>query len=305
MSETTSSSSTMTSLMVETSVPKIMLGTTVKLNGFNYLLWAYAFRIFIGAQNKLAHLLQFSPADTDPTYVTWLTRDYSVMTWLLNNLDRKISGSVMFLPTDKDRDTLKVMYGNEKNTSRVFEIFECLFELKQENRSVSEFYSEVKGLIDELEMHQLSITYTVTLRGYRQDLAMSKFLSGLSPTLLSQVRGQILEGDSIPTLTVTFSRVMRISIGADVSSTPSIEQSAMVSGRGRGRGCDFGGQGRGFIGDGRGSYGGRQSASEKDLRQCKHCGRSNHIFEKCWEKFCRLKWAQLSESDSSAMHSTP
>ena len=61
--------------MVETSVPKMMLGTTVKLNGFNYLLWAQAFRILIGAQNKLSHLFQAPPADADPTYVIWLTRD--------------------------------------------------------------------------------------------------------------------------------------------------------------------------------------------------------------------------------------
>ena len=80
------------------------------------------------------------------------------------------------------------------------------------------------------------------------------------------MRGQILGGDSIPTLTVTFSRVMRVSIGADFSSAPSIEQSAMVSGRGRDRGRDFGERGRGFIGSGRGSYGFRQSASEKGPR---------------------------------------
>jgi len=73
---------------------------------------------------------------------------------------------------------------------------------------VSEFYGKVKSLIDELEMHQPSVTDAATLRGYRQDLAVSKFLSGLIPTIRSQVRGQILGRDSIPTLTVTFSRVM-------------------------------------------------------------------------------------------------
>ena len=36
---------------------------------------------------------------------------------------------------------------------------------------------------------------------------------------------QILEGDSILTLKITFSRVMRVSTGSDVSSAPSIEQS--------------------------------------------------------------------------------
>jgi len=72
---------------------------------------------------------------------------------------------------------------------------------------MSEFYGEIKGLIDELEMHQPSVTDVVTLRGYHQDLAVSKFLSGLSTTLRSRMRGPII-GDSIPTLTTTFSRVM-------------------------------------------------------------------------------------------------
>ena len=69
MSETTSPSSTMTpSLMVESSVPKTMLGIVVKLNGSNYQLWVQAYLIFIDAQNKLAHLLQPPPIDMDPTY---------------------------------------------------------------------------------------------------------------------------------------------------------------------------------------------------------------------------------------------
>ena len=53
------------------------------------------------------------------------------MTWLINNLEEKISGSIIFFTTAKEVwDTLKVMYGNEKKLSRVFEIYERLFELK-------------------------------------------------------------------------------------------------------------------------------------------------------------------------------
>ena len=90
-------------------------------------------------------------------------------------------------------------------------------------------------------MHQLAVIDAATLRGYHQDLTMLKFLSGLSHSLRSQVAGSDSRGDSILTLTATFSRVTRVSIGADVSSTPFIEQSAMISGRDRGRSCDFGG----------------------------------------------------------------
>jgi len=92
----------MISPMIETSIFKTMLGTTVKLNGSNYLLWTQAFRIFIRAQNKLAYLLHDPPTTSDPTYMTWLTRDYSMMLWLLNSLEKKISGSVVFLITVKE-----------------------------------------------------------------------------------------------------------------------------------------------------------------------------------------------------------
>jgi len=91
----------------------------------------------------------------------------------------------MFLTTVKDMcDTLKVMYDNEKSLSRVFEIYERLFEVKQGNRSVPEFFGKHKG-IDELEMHQPAVTDAAILRRYRQDLAVSKFLSGLSFSLRS------------------------------------------------------------------------------------------------------------------------
>jgi len=109
--------------------PKAILGTIVKLNGSNCLLWVQAFHMFIGVQNKLAHLLNPSPATTDET---WFFSEYCVMTWLLNKLGEKISGSVIFLTTVKEMwDTLKMMYENEKNPLRIFEIYERLFELKQ------------------------------------------------------------------------------------------------------------------------------------------------------------------------------
>ena len=49
-----------------------------------------------------------------------------------------------------------MVYENEKNLM-VFEMYERLFELKQGDRSVPEFY-ELKSLIDELKMHQPIIT---------------------------------------------------------------------------------------------------------------------------------------------------
>ena len=77
MLDATSSSFTLTSPPAAGMFgPKTILETTVKLNGSNYLLWAQVFRILIGAQNKLAHLFEFSPVATDTTYEIWLSGDY-------------------------------------------------------------------------------------------------------------------------------------------------------------------------------------------------------------------------------------
>ena len=93
---------------------------------------------------------------------------------------------------------------------------------------------------------------------------------------------------------------MRVSTVANVSSTLIIEQSAMISGcgRGRGRDHDFRG-GRGLFRGGRGSYGGIYRGFNKGPRQYKHCRRNNHISEKCWKKFGHLEWAQMADADSS------
>jgi len=90
-------------------------------------------------------------------------------------LEEKISGIVIFLNTAKEMDTLKVMYDNEKNPSRVFEIYERLFELKQRDKFMAELYGGLKGLVDDLEMHQPAVIDAATLRGYLLDLVVSKF----------------------------------------------------------------------------------------------------------------------------------
>ena len=85
-----------------------------------------------------------------------------------------------------------------------------------------------------------------------------------------------------------------------MTTTLSIEQSAIASGCGRG--CDCG-RGRDFV-EGRGSFGGdhhsnggKQTVGDKGPIQCKYCGRNNHISEKCWEKFGRREWAQLIDTE--------
>ena len=49
------------------------------------------------------------------------------------------------------RDT----YNIKKNTSQVFEVYEDLFSFRQGNKSLKDYYSYFKGMIDELNQYHL------------------------------------------------------------------------------------------------------------------------------------------------------
>lgn len=89
----------------------------------------------------------------------------------------------------------------------------------------------------EVEIYQLLVTDLKTLQQYRQDLVVAKFYSGLDSSLLTHMRGQILAGDSVPSLT-TYSRGRRVFVGSisTIQIFASNDRSALFSGRGRGHG---------------------------------------------------------------------
>jgi len=85
-------------------------------------------------QNKQKYLLEGPPTKGTTTYNDWVASDFSVMTWLLNNIyiHEKFSVSVIFLKVVKEmHDTLKEMYSNEQNISCVADLYEQLFSLTE------------------------------------------------------------------------------------------------------------------------------------------------------------------------------
>jgi len=50
-------------------------------------------------------------------------------------------------------DTLKEMYSNEQNVYRVVDLYERIFSLRQDGRPVTNYYFELKGILDELKFY--------------------------------------------------------------------------------------------------------------------------------------------------------
>lgn len=129
---------TITSTGPEAMFPCTFTITTIKQNGDNYLLRDPLFSVFVWAQRKNLHLVDCLPDVEDPSYLDWLANDYCVIIRLLNNMKEKVIYGIMLLKTAKKIwDILKELYGYEKNISRVFKLYGCLFTLQQGEMSIS------------------------------------------------------------------------------------------------------------------------------------------------------------------------
>ena len=67
---------------------------------------------------------------------------------------------------------MKEIYSNEQNISRVADLYEKLFSLREEDRSLPDNYAELKRTLDELDFYQSLVMDLEVL-----ELALVKFLS--------------------------------------------------------------------------------------------------------------------------------
>lgn len=153
--------------------------------------------------------------------------------------------------------------------------------MKQDSRSVSEFFTALKVLWEELEAylptpvcacpHRCTCNIGVLNAKHQHEITRSiRFLTGLNDQF-DLVRSQILLMNPLPTLNKIFSMVLqyerqfRVSIPVDESKV-LINALNYPKSQGRGRG-----------------YGGSSSTSGSK-RVCSFCGRSNHIVDTCYRK---------------------
>ncbi|PIN26488.1 hypothetical protein CDL12_00753 [Handroanthus impetiginosus] len=170
------------------------------------------------------------------------------------------------------------MYSQEKNVSCVFELYEKLFSLKQDGsdaRSLTDYFASLKGAADEILLYHSLGCDINTQKSQWNEFLVAKFLSNLHPNFRS-IRDSLLASDTVPSISNTLSCVLRVASAGSSASLPPInnENSALAGGRSRG------------------------STDSKGPRAYICCGRTNHIFEKCWIKFGKPDWANAVTESS-------
>ena len=84
------------------------------------------------------------------------------------------------------------MNSNEQNISRVANLYEKLFLLRQDSHFLFDYYFELKETLDELDFYAPLVLDLKVLQWYQNKLTVAKFLSELDTSLGNQVREQII-----------------------------------------------------------------------------------------------------------------
>lgn len=175
-----------------------------KLQGSsNYRVWRRDMELCLAAKRKLGFITGGVKRDeNDPQKKeAWDTCNDLVTAWILFSMSESIKKSVMFMGSAQQIWKHLEMRFSVTNGVRKYSLSKQMYEAKQNGRSISDFYTELRVIWEELEslnvMPPISEsrpeieTYMKALQAQKEEQKLFQFLSGLDDSYLHQ-RSQIL-----------------------------------------------------------------------------------------------------------------
>ena len=148
---------------------------------------------------------------------------------------------------------------------RIAELQEEIYALKQGSQSVTDYFTGLKSLWEELDNYRPLSTCTCSAKSYHQQDFIIWFLKGLDERF-TVVRSQVLLMDPLPSVNRIFSMVIQHE--RQNPNTFSVLEDTTDNRRppfGRGRGAPAGGRGQ-------------------SNKVCTYCGRTGHTIDVCYAK---------------------
>lgn len=279
--------------------PAITLVTPVLEGSKNFQPWIRSMRISLTSKNKIAFVdgTFKAPAKTDSLYNQWTRCNSMVLSWIQRSVSANVQKSVAYF--DKAYDAWTDLHDrfDQGDMFRIADLQEDICRLSQGNLGVSEFYTELKSLWDELENFrpvpsckcsiQCCCGALKSVRTYRDQDYTIRFLKGLNEQY-SHVKSQIMMMDPFPSITKAFSMVIQqerqlespIATDLDASKSTAVNNAqanatntSQFSNRGRGGSFNTG-RNRGRGGGG--------TRTQNNNRICTNCGKTNHTVESCY-----------------------
>ncbi|KAG6525257.1 hypothetical protein ZIOFF_015211 [Zingiber officinale] len=263
----------------------------------NYASWAVAVELYVEGHDKLdiLHGTKVKPDEKDPSFRTWRRDNIQLMTWMLNSVNSGIKQVILHNKTAYDMwKTLEQMYGCRHDMLRTYQISSQIFKLEQGSMSVTNYFATLKGLWDEFDYYRMeNWSSTDDHQRYLKLLEKDriiKFLDGLTAEF-KNLKGQILGLDPTPSLEQVYYKILseegrkRTMNNKGISAIgPSIGETSV------------------FIGSANKFRPG--GTKRQGDRFCRHCKRTNHDSDFCWEKYPEKKPEKFKHNAKKAPNSS-
>ncbi|CAH9146114.1 unnamed protein product [Cuscuta epithymum] len=213
------------------------------------------------------------PEAKSPYLPYWQRANAMVKGWLNSSMELELRQSVKFKTAREIWTDLEERFGKE-SAPRAYELRCSLGAVRQDNQSVSAYFSRLRKIWDEMasitkaptcDCGKCTCNLVKRMNEIRDREHLYDFLMGLDDYYAS-LKSQILATRPIPTLTFAYHL---ISEGEQHRNIASTRKSGL-------EGAAFQTQGKPLIDGGR-------KVSNKDGRFCTHCGKTNHSYETCFE----------------------
>ncbi|KAM6551340.1 hypothetical protein CsatB_001148 [Cannabis sativa] len=137
-------------------------------------------------------------------YNAWIRNNNIVISWILNSVSKEISSSLLY---DESADTiwtdLKIRF-HQENGPHIFNLRKNLMNLRQENQTISMYYTRLKTIWEELSNYRPNFTCNgctcggvKRLQEHHHMVYIMSFLMGLLDHF-SQIRSSVLLMDPMP-----------------------------------------------------------------------------------------------------------
>ena len=208
---------------------------SIQLSGSNYDDWNAAMRIALDAKNKIGFIdgTLARPEESHSSFRIWSRCNSMVKSWLLNSVSPQIYRSILRL--NDASDIWRDLHGrfHMTNLPRTFNLTQEIQDLRQGTMTLSEYYTTLKTLWDNLESSDEPDNPCVCGNAAKHQLKAErskivKFLAGLNDSY-AIIRRQIIMKKVLPTLVEVYNILDQDDSQKGFSNVPSPPAAFQVS----------------------------------------------------------------------------
>ncbi|KAG7641364.1 Ribonuclease H-like superfamily [Arabidopsis suecica] len=255
----------------------------------NYLTWSRTTKTVLCGRGLWSHVISSQApkeakeeGDEEGTEVLspeeekWFQEDQAVLALLQNSLETSILEGYSYCETAKELwDTLKNVYGNESNLTRVFEVKKAINELSQEDLEFTKHFGKFRSLWSELESLRPGTLDPKVLHERREQDKVFGLLLTLNPGYNDLIK-HLLRSEKLPSLDEVCSKIQK-----EQGSTGLFGgKSELITAN------------KGEVVVNKGVY----KNEDRKMLTCDHCKKKGHTKDKCWLLHPHLKPAKFKDS---------